>query len=61
MSLTIDYKDVLIGYGGYFVKESVKNICSADEEMTVKEAIALNVNYLLDSLDNKVFIAQPMI
>lgn len=61
MSLTVDYKNVLIGYGDYFVKESVENICSADEEMTEEEAIALNVNFLLDILDDKVFIGQPVI
>lgn len=48
---------VIIKMREYTNTESIYNICSADigEELSVKEAIALNINLLLDNLDDIVF------
>lgn len=47
-----------IEYKGYVNTESICNICSANifgEELSVKDAIALNINLLLDTLDDIIF------
>lgn len=48
---------IIMRYKGYVNTESICNICSSDigEELSVKEAIAYNINLLLDQLDDIVF------
>lgn len=53
-----NHGNIIINYKGYATTESIYDICSADigEELSVKEAIALNIHRLLDNLDNLVFL-----
>lgn len=48
---------IIMEYKGYVNTESICNICSSniEEELSVKESIAYNINLLLDQLDDIVF------
>ena len=55
INVSIDiYGHVIIKYKEYTYTDSICNLCSANigEGLTVKEAIALNLNRLLDKLDD---------